>query len=210
MIIEKWWINHEFSSVAALIFENVTIQRWTREDAPVKCLLVTLLLQVKTTGVQWLSLTCRVKHWGEDQQASYPHLDFHPKPVSPKKRFDLQAGFCHQSRSETTQAKLCLPLSCLSGTGSGGELLCQVTQRHTVSTYTHLSPTHENTLFEHAHGKINEVSHVCSFVFVCFCCVVFQQGCNRRWILQISICTWLWGRKVGRVWFRFFRLVFSF
>lgn len=96
-----------------------------------------------------MGLTCWRKQRGEDQQARYPRLELHPKLVSPKDAF-LQTGFSHQQRTETTEPNFCLALSSLSGTGSGEELLCQVTH---IYLHIRIFPPHMNTLLTYIWKK---------------------------------------------------------
>lgn len=96
-----------------------------------------------------MSLTCRGKQSGEEQQARYPRLELHPKLVSPRDAF-LRTGLTHQQRKEMTETDFCLALSSFSGTGSGEALLCQVTHiiyayKSSLRTWTRRFNTHMET-----------------------------------------------------------------
>lgn len=108
-------------------------------------------------------LTSRGDHWGEDQQARYPHLERHPEPISPD---NVVSSNWFQRWNEMTELHLYLPsLLPRCGTGSGEELLCQVTLSDTL-TSTFLP--HMNTLCS-THGKTNSASSFASYS--CFWCL---------------------------------------
>lgn len=132
-----------------------------------QCSCEVCLGDISSKDERLLSLTRWLKHWGEDQQASYPHLDFHPELVPPKNGLIFKVSSV-PSAEVTTEPNLCLPLSSLSGTGSGEELLCQVThtKTHIFYVYPSFSHTWKFTLWTYAWKKKWRFS----YLFICFLC----------------------------------------
>lgn len=121
-----------------------------------------------------MSLTCRGKHRGEDQQSRNPRLELHPKLVSPKLSFSSN-WFQSPATNWDDWTKLVsssLVFKCNRkwwGAAAPGD---------TFSTYMNLSPTHEQTLSTWK----KKFSSSCLFIFFFFELqfLMFQQRINLR------------------------------
>lgn len=85
-------------------------------------------------------LTSRGDHWGEDQQARYPHLERHPEPISPD---DVVSSNWFRRWSEMTELVSSFSVASMWNRKWWGAAVPGDTQRH---TYINFSPTHEHTL----------------------------------------------------------------